>query len=48
MSSQSRIVWVSGPAVKADNMSGTRMYEVVRVGEDKLIGEVIKLEGDVA
>jgi len=48
MSSQGRITWVSGPAIKADNMSGASMYEVVRVGEDKLIGEVIKLEGDVA
>ncbi|MDP7982306.1 MAG: V-type ATP synthase subunit A [Conexivisphaerales archaeon] len=48
MSSQGRIIWVSGPAVKADNMSGTRMYEVVNVGEDRLVGEVIKLEGDTA
>ncbi len=48
MTSQGRVIWVSGPAVKADNMSGARMYEVVRVGEDKLVGEIIKLEGDVA
>jgi V/A-type H+-transporting ATPase subunit A len=43
-----RIIWVSGPAVKADGMSGARMYEVVSVGEDRLIGEVIKLQGDTA
>jgi len=43
-----RIVWVAGPAVKADGMTGARMYEVVRVGKDGLIGEVIKLTGDVA
>jgi Archaeal/vacuolar-type H+-ATPase subunit A len=43
-----RVIWVSGPAVKADGMSGARMYEVVSVGEDRLIGEVIKLQGDTA
>jgi len=39
---------VSGPLVVADNMSGSKMYEVVRVGMDKLVGEIIRLEGDTA
>jgi len=39
---------VSGPLVVAENMSGTKMYEVVRVGRDRLVGEIIKLEGDTA
>jgi V/A-type H+-transporting ATPase subunit A len=43
-----KIVWVSGPAVRADGMSATKMYETVEVGESKLIGEVIRLTGDVA
>jgi V/A-type H+-transporting ATPase subunit A len=43
-----RIVWVSGPAVRADGMSTTKMYETVEVGESKLIGEVIRLTGDIA
>jgi V/A-type H+-transporting ATPase subunit A len=43
-----RIVWVSGPAVKADGMSDAKMYETVSVGDAKLIGEVIRLTGDVA
>jgi V/A-type H+/Na+-transporting ATPase subunit A len=43
-----RIVWVSGPAVKADGMSAAKMYETVEVGESKLIGEVIRLTGDIA
>jgi V/A-type H+-transporting ATPase subunit A len=43
-----RIVWVSGPAVKADGMSTAKMYETVEVGDSKLIGEVIRLTGDVA
>ena len=43
-----RIVWVSGPAVKADGMAAAKMYETVEVGEDKLIGEIIRLTGDIA
>lgn len=39
---------VSGPLVVADNMAGTQMYEVVRVGNDKLVGEIIRLEADTA
>lgn len=39
---------VSGPLVVAENMSGSKMYEVVRVGRDKLVGEIIRLEGDTA
>src|SRR4030065_2920549 len=48
MIAKGRIVWVSGPAVKADGMSSAKMYETVEVGESKLIGEVIRLTGDVA
>jgi vacuolar-type H+-ATPase catalytic subunit A/Vma1 len=29
-------------------MSGSAMYELVRVGADALIGEIIRLEGDTA
>jgi V/A-type H+-transporting ATPase subunit A len=43
-----RIIWVSGPAVKADGMSTAKMYETVEVGSSKLIGEVIRLTGDTA
>lgn len=39
---------VAGPLVVADKMAGARMYELVRVGWDKLVGEIIKLEGDTA
>ena len=48
MVAKGRIVWVSGPAVRADGMSSTKMYETVEVGESKLIGEVIRLTGDIA
>jgi V/A-type H+/Na+-transporting ATPase subunit A len=43
-----KIEWISGPAVKASGMAASKMYEVVQVGEEKLVGEVIKLTGDVA
>lgn len=39
---------VSGPVVVAEKMSGSAMYELVRVGHDQLVGEIIKLEGDTA
>ena len=34
--------------VVGENMSGTKMYELVKIGWDKLVGEIIKLEGDTA
>ena len=40
MVGKGKIVWVSGPAVRADGMSSTKMYETIEVGESKLIGEV--------
>ncbi len=39
---------MAGPLVIADNMTGAAMYELVRVGKQKLVGEIIKLEGDTA
>ena len=34
--------------VTAQNMSGSAMYELVRVGYSELVGEIIRLEGDMA
>jgi V-type H+-transporting ATPase subunit A len=39
---------VSGPVVTAQNMAGAAMYELVRVGHSELVGEIIRLEGDMA
>ena len=39
---------VSGPVVTAEHMSGSAMYELVRVGYQELVGEIIRLEGDMA
>ncbi|MHC1585781.1 MAG: ATP synthase subunit A [Candidatus Syntropharchaeia archaeon] len=39
---------IAGPLVVAENMRGCEMYEVVRVGEEGLMGETIRLDGDLA
>ena len=46
--SEGRIIRVSGPLVVAENMKGSKMYDVVYVGEEKLLGEIIELEKDLA
>ncbi len=38
-----KIVWISGPAVKASGMAAAKMYEVVQAGEEKLVGELVML-----
>lgn len=43
-----KIVRISGPVIEADNMRGSKMYDVVRVGEENLIGEIIRLNEDIA
>lgn len=43
-----KIVKVSGPLIVAEGMSDSKMYDVVRVSEQKLIGEIIELRGDRA
>src|SRR3989338_4293119 len=39
---------IIGPVVTAEKMQGARMFDVVKVGEEGLIGEVIKLSGEEA
>jgi len=39
---------IAGPVITAKNMKGAQMYEVVRVGKEELIGEIIELEEDKA
>ena len=43
-----KIIKVSGPLIVAENMADSKMYDVVRVSEKKLIGEIIELRGDQA
>ncbi len=39
---------ISGPVVVASGISGAKMYDVVKVGNEGLIGEIIRLNGDDA
>ncbi len=43
-----RIVKVSGPLVVAEQMGDARMYDMVRVSDARLMGEVVELRGDQA
>jgi len=43
-----RIWRVSGPLIIADEMKGSQVYEVVEIGEGRIVGEIIGLEGDKA
>src|SRR5436853_6293304 len=43
-----KIERVAGPVIVAGGMLGAQMYEVVRVGDQGLIGAIIKIEADRA
>ncbi len=45
---QGNIIKVAGPLIVAENMADARMYDVVRVSESRLVGEIIELRGDKA
>ncbi|MDK2372449.1 MAG: V-type ATP synthase subunit A [Candidatus Korarchaeota archaeon] len=42
------IVHIKGPVVEAEGMRGAKIREVVYVGEERLIGEIVRIEGDKA
>jgi V/A-type H+-transporting ATPase subunit A len=42
------VVHIAGPVVAAAGLSNPRLYDVVRVGRLGLVGEVIRLAGDLA
>lgn len=46
--SKGTILKVSGPLVVAQNMRDANMFDVVRVSEHRLIGEIIEMHGDKA
>jgi len=48
MPSKGSIIRVAGPVVEAEGMTQSVMYELVEVGKESLIGEVIRLEGEHA
>ena len=45
---QPKIIRVSGPLIVASGCRGARMFDVVYVSRERLIGEIIELKGDLA
>jgi V/A-type H+-transporting ATPase subunit A len=45
---EGKIIRVSGPVVTSEGLEGAKMFDVVRVGELGLVGEVIRLQGSTA
>jgi V/A-type H+-transporting ATPase subunit A len=48
MATQGTIIKIAGPAVIARGIPGARMYDLVRVGQEGLLGEIIRLDGETA
>ena len=48
MATIGKTIKVSGPLIVAENMADAKLYDVVRVSEKGLIGEIIELRGDKA
>ena len=48
MKGKGKIVKVAGPLVVAENMAGSKMFDVVYVSDKKLMGEIIELKKDLA
>jgi V/A-type H+-transporting ATPase subunit A len=48
MATQGSVIKIAGPAVIARGIPGARMYDLVRVGQEGLLGEIIRLDGDTA
>ncbi|MCM8791820.1 MAG: V-type ATP synthase subunit A [Candidatus Omnitrophica bacterium] len=44
---QAEIIRISGPLVVVKGLEGAKMYDVVKVGEDKLIGEIVELKDEL-
>ena len=45
---QGKVIKVSGPLIVAENMADSKLYDVVRVSDKGLVGEIIELRGDKA
>ncbi|EKE15896.1 MAG: hypothetical protein ACD_11C00083G0001, partial [uncultured bacterium] len=46
MENKGKIIKVAGPLVVAEGLRGIKMFDVVKVGPKRLIGEVIRIERD--
>jgi V/A-type H+-transporting ATPase subunit A len=43
-----RVIRISGPIIHASGMSGAGLFDVVEVGEKHILGEIVRIEDDVA
>jgi V/A-type H+-transporting ATPase subunit A len=43
-----KVIRINGPIVRATGLGGSGLYDVVEIGDKRLIGEIIRLEGDTA
>lgn len=43
-----RVIRISGPIIHASGMSGAGLFDVVEVGEKHILGEIVRIEGDIA
>src|SRR5512133_1773918 len=48
MTAKGSVIRVAGPVVEAKGLTDSVMHEMVEVGNDGLIGEIIRLEGEYA
>lgn len=48
MATEGKVTRVAGPVVEAEGMAQAVMHELVEVGDEGLIGEIIRLEGERA
>lgn len=48
MSKEGRIIKIAGPLVVAQGIPRARMFDVVRVGKERLIGEILEIRSDNA
>lgn len=45
---EGKVIKVAGPLIVVENMQDAKMFDVVRIGEKGLIGEIIEMRGDKA
>ena len=43
---EGRVTRISGPIVHIAGMGGAGLFDVVEVGEKRIIGEIVRLSGD--
>ncbi len=45
---EGKVIRINGPIIQAVGLGGSGLYDVVEIGKKRLIGEIIRLEGDTA